>query len=92
MLLYEVKFELQFQYVLCYILVVIIGGIYMPSRKEFMSEEKECAEMLGMTLKEYRNDLKNTKVSVYRSTKKKDNSILKLLGLNEKDLKTRKVL
>lgn len=64
----------------------------MPSRKEFMSEEKECAEMLGMTLKEYRNDLKNTKVSVYRSTKKKDNSILKLLGLNEKDLKTRRVL
>lgn len=64
----------------------------MPSRKEFMSEEKECAEMLGMTLKEYRNDLKNTKVSVYRSTKKKDNYILKLLGLNEKDLKTRRVL
>ena len=64
----------------------------MPSKKQFMSEEKECAEMLGMTLKEYRDDLKNTKVSVYHSVKKKDNSILKSLGLNEKDLKTRKVL
>lgn len=62
--------------------------MYILSKKQFMSEEKECAEMLGMTLKEYRNNLKNTKAFVHCSDKKQDNSILKSLGLSQKDLKT----
>lgn len=68
----------------------------MLSKKQFLSEEKECAEMLGMTLKEYRHDVKNTKIPEHCSNKnskgKYDNSILKSLGLSEKDLKIRKVV
>lgn len=68
----------------------------MLNKKQFLAEEKECAEMLGMSLEEYRNDVKNTKVPVHYSQEKEkikyDNSILRSLGLSEKDLKTRKVL
>lgn len=68
----------------------------MLNKKQFLAEEKECAEMLGMSLEEYRHDVKNTKVPAHYSnkisSKKYDNSILKSLGLSEKDLKTRKVL
>lgn len=38
----------------------------MLSRKEFLKEEKECADMLGLTLKEYRESLKNIKVKKMR--------------------------
>ena len=53
----------------------------MLNKKQFLAEEKECAEMLGMSLEEYRNDVKNTKVPVHYSQEKEkikyDNSILR---------------
>ncbi len=66
----------------------------MLSKKQFIEEEKDCAAMLGLTLKEYRQDLKNTRVHNVKVTAKKqhDNSILCKLGLSEKDLKRRKVV
>ena len=30
--------------------------------KKFYEDEKDCADMLGMSLKEYREDLKKTKI------------------------------
>lgn len=61
----------------------------MLSKKQFIEEEKDCAAMLGLTLKEYRQDLKNTKVHNTESNEKTiyNNSILYKLGLSEKDLK-----
>ncbi len=41
----------------------------MLSKKEFLKEEKDCAEMLGMTIKEYRNNLKNSKVTIKHDKK-----------------------
>lgn len=66
----------------------------MLSRKEFLKEEKECADMLGLTLKEYRESLKNIKVKKNEENikQKYDNSILNFLGLSSNDLKRRKVL
>lgn len=66
----------------------------MLSKKQFIEEEKDCAAMLGLTLKEYRQDLKNTKVHNTERKRKKvyDNSILYKLGLSEKDLKKRKAV
>lgn len=67
----------------------------MLSKRQFIEEEKDCAAMLGLTLKEYRQDLKTTKVrDVERKETKKayDNSILYKLGLSENDLKRRKVV
>lgn len=66
----------------------------MLSKKQFIEEEKDCAAMLGLTLKEYRQDLKNTKVHNTESKRKKvyDNSILYKLGLSEKDLKKRRAV
>ena len=66
----------------------------MLSKKQFIEEEKDCAAMLGLTLKEYRQNLKNTKVNNTERKRKKvyDNSILYKLGLSEKDLKKRKAV
>lgn len=64
----------------------------MLNSKEFLRAEKDCALMLGMTLEEYRNYVKNTKVpdkKVEVPNKKKDD-ILSKLGLTSKDLKIRK--
>ncbi len=67
----------------------------MLNRQQFIEEEKDCASMLGLTLKEYRKSLKNIKVHNYNkknsTNKKYNNSILKSLGLSEKDLKHRGV-
>lgn len=62
----------------------------MLSKRQFLEEEKDCASILGLTLKEYRQDLKNTKVHNIETQNKKpkyDNTILYSLGLSEKDLK-----
>ena len=61
----------------------------MLSKKQFIEEEKDCAAMLGLTLKEYRQNLKNTKAHNTESNEKTiyNNSILYKLGLSEKDLK-----
>ena len=66
----------------------------MLDKQQFIEEEKDCASMLGLTLKEYRKSLKNIKVNNFNNetNKKYDNSILKSLGLSEKDLKLRTVL
>ena len=63
------------------------------NKQQFMKEEKDCASLMGLTLKEYRQSLKNAKVnnSVVNDTKKRkyDNSILERLLLSKKDLKHR---
>ena len=41
----------------------------MLDRKQFVEEEKDCASMLGLTLKEYRQSLKNVKVQNYNKKK-----------------------
>ena len=64
----------------------------MLNSKEFLKEEKDCATMLGMTLEEYRNYVKNTKVPKKKISNSKDkDDILLKLGLSSKDLKIRKV-
>ncbi len=66
----------------------------MMSEKEFIESQKDCASMLGMSLNEYEEYCKNTKVNVVKkqSKRKYDNSILSFLGLTEKDLKVNKRL
>lgn len=67
----------------------------MLSKRQFIEEEKDCAVMLGLTLKEYRKNIKEAKVHNVEKNNKEttyDNSILYRLGLTEKDLKKRKVL
>lgn len=64
----------------------------MLNNKNKVIEEKECAEMLGMTLNEYRYNLKNVKVPK-KETKGHytfDNTILSEIGLNEEALKKNK--
>ena len=63
----------------------------MLNEKEFLKEEKDCANLLGMSIEEYRNYVKNVKVPTKKFNKTKyDNSILKCLGLSANDLKLRK--
>ena len=61
----------------------------MITEEEFLKEEKECADLIGITLKEYRNSLKSIKIIPQKDNKKGgyDNSVLYKLGLTEKDLK-----
>ena len=61
----------------------------MLTEEEFLKEEKECADLIGITLKEYRNSLKSIKIIPRKDNKKGryDNSVLYKLGLTEKDLK-----
>ena len=61
----------------------------MLTEEEFLKEEKECADLIGITLKEYRNSLKSIKIIPRKHNKKGryDNSVLYKLGLREKDLK-----
>ena len=63
------------------------------NKQQFIKEEKDCASLMGLTLKEYRQSLKNVKANnnIVNDTKKRkyDNSILDRLGLSKKDLKHR---
>ena len=63
------------------------------NKQQFMKEKKDCASLMGLTLKEYRQSLKNVKANnnIVDDTKKRkyDNSILDRLGLSKKDLKYR---
>lgn len=62
----------------------------MIHKNELIKEQKDCANMLGMSLNEYQDSLKNTKVPVKEKDISKvvyDNSILKSLGIKEKMLK-----
>ena len=68
----------------------------MLDKRQFLKEEKDCASMLGLTLEEYRKSLKkiksNKQLEKDMKNRKYDNSILKVLGLSDQDLKRRKVL
>lgn len=65
----------------------------MFSEEEFINEEKDCAKMLGMSLEEYREYIRNSKIpaKITNKCRKYDNKILDKLGLTSKDLKKRKV-
>lgn len=65
----------------------------MLTKKQLIQEQKDCANMLGMTLKEYQEDIKNTKVPCKDKNQQAftyDNSILKTLGVDERILKKKK--
>lgn len=65
----------------------------MLSKKEFLKEEKECADMLGLTIEQYRRSLKNVKLGTSDKKSKKekyDNSILEFFGIDESMLKKKK--
>ena len=65
----------------------------MVNEKKFQEEEQDCADMLGMNIEEYHDDLKNTKIPAKEKQSKNysyDNSILSYLGFNENCLKKRK--
>lgn len=67
---------------------------FMLNEQDFLKEEKRCAQLLGMTLEEYRKYKSKVKVPTQNKkeqNEKKDNSILKKLGLEIRDLKSRKV-
>lgn len=67
----------------------------MLNKRQFIEEEKDCASMLGLTLQEYRESLKNIKVSKSArkvKNRKYNSDILYKLGLTENDLKRRKVI
>lgn len=67
----------------------------MLNSREFEREEKQCADLLGMTIKEYRKYVRDTKIPTTKKSRVKtkyDNSILKVLGLSTNDLKLRKGL
>lgn len=52
----------------------------MLSEKEFLKEEKECADLLGMTKEQYHEYVNNTKIPTNNritSERKYDNTILK---------------
>ena len=65
----------------------------MISKEEFLEEEKDCADMLGVSIEEYRSDLSKTKLPKGEKQCDNysfDNSFLNYLGLDEKYLKKRK--
>lgn len=60
----------------------------MMNKKQFINSEKECAEMLGITLNTYQENIKKIKVRKPETKKIQfDNTILDKLGLSINDLK-----
>lgn len=62
----------------------------MMNEKEFLKSQKECADILGMTLKEYDECLKKSKVNNNIKNDTIDKGFLENLNLKESQLKTRK--
>ena len=62
----------------------------MMSEKEFIKSQKECADMLGMTLKEYNKYLEKSKVNDDIKNDTVDNKFLKEINIKESQLKLRK--
>lgn len=64
----------------------------MMDEKQFFESQKECAEMLGMSLKEYQEYCKNLKLSddSLDSSENNTNKMLDFLGIDRGALKTRK--
>lgn len=65
----------------------------MMSKKQFIESQKECASMLGVTVDQYENSLKNIKVPKFekKDKKKNDDSMLSRFGLSAGDLKKKRV-
>lgn len=63
----------------------------MLSKRELLLDEKDCAGMLNMSIKEYRDSLKNIKApsdeNIDMNRVQYDNSILSFLGIKESQLK-----
>lgn len=60
----------------------------MMNKRQFIESEKDCASMLGLSLKKYRDSIENIITNgKKKKVKKFDNTILFKLGLNESDLK-----
>lgn len=62
----------------------------MLNKKQLIKEQKDCADMLGMFLKEYQEYVKDTKIASTKEENKNiiyDNSILKNFGVGEEILK-----
>ncbi len=60
------------------------------NKKEYLKSQKDCAKMLGLSLKKYNESLQNIKIVKFKNKKenKKDTiNLLHELGLSEKDLK-----
>lgn len=62
----------------------------MMNEKEILKSQKECADMLGMTLKEYNEYLKKTKVNDDIKNDIVDTNFLKAINIKESQLKLRK--
>ena len=64
----------------------------MMNEKEFIESQKDCADMLGMSLEEYEEFCKDVKIPEDTDDEnyEYDNSILESLGLTPNDLKTGK--
>lgn len=62
----------------------------MMSEKEFLKSQKECASILGMTLKEYNEYLKKSKVNNDIKNDTVDSNFLKAINIKESQLKLRK--
>jgi len=65
------------------------------SEKQFIESQKECADMLGMSLSEYQNYCENLKAPIAKentniNSNDKTNEILEFLGMDKGVLKTRK--
>ena len=61
------------------------------NKKEYILEEKDCAKMLGMSLEEYRVSIETVVAPRFerenKEKQKKDDDILKQLGIDKKILK-----
>ncbi len=65
----------------------------MINKDEFLREEKDCANMLGVSVEEYRKSLTQTKPSQQEKQNGNfsyDNSITNYLGFDDDCLKKRK--
>lgn len=62
----------------------------MMNEKEFLKSQKECASMMGMSLKEYNEYLKKIKVNNNVKKDTSDNTFLKFINIKESQLKLRK--
>lgn len=66
----------------------------MLSKNEVILEDIECADMIGVSLKEYQDSLNTIKVSTdgckYNKDIDSDSKFFNYLGISEEDLKKRR--
>ncbi len=72
------------------------GGVVMLKKSELNKSNKECAEMLGLSLNDYKKFCKTAKTipsnESTKSCEKNSDFLLKKLGISEDKLKLRKDL